>query len=438
MPQIVIHTHQDAGGSSLFVETKAFPLRDEAGRVVAAIELIHNVTDKKHLEDQLRHSQKMEAVGLLAGGISHDFNNILTAIIGYGNLLKMKIRADDPLHSYVEQILASSARAANLTQSLLAFSRKQVINPRSIDLNDSIRRFEKLLHRLIGEDVALQTDLAPAEMTVLADSSQVEQILMNLATNARDAMPHGGTLTLRTEIAVIDDAFLKTHGFGKPGNYIRVSVRDTGFGMDKKTLARIFEPFFTTKELGRGTGLGLAIVYGIMKQNNGYVIVESEPGEGACFFLYFPLIATTAKSAKTAEPARTDEGHETILVAEDDATIRQLTKTILGEFGYDVIEAVDGEDAVQKFRENKDGIKLVILDVVMPKKNGKEARDLIAALKPDVKVLYISGYNADVLLNKGIDDDTANFILKPVSPMDLLRSVRRIIDSDDSRKATSR
>ncbi|MBS1125133.1 MAG: domain S-box, partial [Nitrospirae bacterium] len=242
--QTVIHTHHGVGENILYVETKAFPLRDESGQVVAAIEIIHNVTDRKHLEDQLRHSQKMEAVGLLAGGISHDFNNILTAIIGYGNLLKMKIRAGDPLHSYVEQILASSARAANLTQSLLAFSRRQVINPRSIDLNDSIRRFERLLHRLIGEDVELQTDLAHAEMTVLADSSQVEQVLMNLATNARDAMPHGGTLTIRTEIAVIDDAFLKTHGFGKPGNYIRVSVRDTGFGMDKKTLARVFEPFF--------------------------------------------------------------------------------------------------------------------------------------------------------------------------------------------------
>ena len=437
--QTVIHTHHGVGENILYVETKAFPLRDESGQVVAAIEIIHNVTDRKHLEDQLRHSQKMEAVGLLAGGISHDFNNILTAIIGYGNLLKMKIRAGDPLHSYVEQILASSARAANLTQSLLAFSRRQVINPRSIDLNDSIRRFERLLHRLIGEDVELQTDLAHAEMTVLADSSQVEQVLMNLATNARDAMPHGGTLAIRTEIAVIDDAFLKTHGFGKPGNYIRVSVRDTGFGMDKKTLARVFEPFFTTKELGRGTGLGLAIVYGIMKQNNGYVIVESEPDAGTCFLLYFPLIATSAEAAKTADPALTDEGHETILVAEDDVTIRQLTKTILEEFGYDVIEAVDGEDAVLKFRENKEGIKLVILDVVMPKKNGKEARDLIAALKPDVKVLYISGYNADVLLSKGIDDDTANFILKPVSPMDLLRSVRRIIDSDDgSLRATSR
>jgi two-component system, cell cycle sensor histidine kinase and response regulator CckA len=430
-PHTVVHTHHDARGSSLFVETKAFPLRDEAGRVVATIEIIHNVTDRKRLEDQLRHSQKMEAVGLLAGGISHDFNNILTAIIGYGNLLKMKIRADDPLHSFVEQILTSSARAANLTKSLLAFSRKQVINPRLMDLNDSILRFEKLLRRIIGEDVELRIDLAPGAMNVLADSSQVEQVLMNLAMNARDAMPQGGTLTIRTEIAVIEDVFLKTHGFGKLGNYVRVSVQDTGSGMDKETLTRIFEPFFTTKEPGRGTGLGLAIVYGIIKQNNGYVIAESEPGRGACFVLYFPHIAATTEAAKTAGPARTDEGHETILVAEDDVTIRQLTKTILGEFGYRIIEAVDGEDAVQKFRENRDTIQLVILDVIMPKKNGKEASDLIAAIKPDVKILYISGYNADVLRTKGIDETTANFIMKPVSPMDLLRSVRRTLDSGD-------
>jgi two-component system, cell cycle sensor histidine kinase and response regulator CckA len=437
-PHTVVHTHHDAGGNSLVVETKAFPLRDESGQVTAAIEIINNITDRKRLEDQLRHSQKMEAVGLLAGGISHDFNNILTAIIGYGNLLKMKIRADDPLHPYVEQILTSSARAANLTQSLLAFSRKQVINPRPMDLNDAIRRFEKLLHRLIGEDIELRTNLAPGEMTILADSSQVEQVLMNLATNARDAMPQGGTLTITTEAAGVGEEFRKVHGFGAPGNYVRVSVQDTGSGMDTTTLARIFEPFFTTKELGRGTGLGLAIVYGIMKQNNGYVTVESEPGRGACFMLFFPLIATTAESAKTVQPASADEGHESVLVAEDDVTLRQLTRTILGEFGYRVIEAVDGEDAVKKFSENREEIQLAILDVVMPKKNGREVRDLISALKPGIKVLYISGYNADILREKGIGDDTENFILKPVSPMDLLRSVRKTLDSGGPLKGTSR
>jgi PAS domain S-box-containing protein len=430
-PHTVVHTHRTAQGNNLSVETKAFPLRDEAGRVVAAIEIVHNVTDKKRLEDQLRHSQKMEAVGLLAAGISHDFNNILTAIIGYGNLLKMKTPADDPQRPYIEQILASSARAANLTQGLLAFSRKQIINPRPLDINDATLRFKKLLHRFIGEDVELRTDLSPAEMTILADSSQLEQVLMNLATNARDAMPRGGTFTVRTGIVVIDEAFRKEHGFGDPGSYACISVCDTGEGMDRNTRDHIFEPFFTTKESGRGTGLGLAIVYGIMKQNNGYVLVESEPGQGSCFRLYFPIITAAAEKVRADEPLPPEEGRETILIAEDDVTIRQLTRTMLGEFGYTVIEASDGEEAVHKFREHRDAIKLIILDVVMPKMNGKEAHDEIIAIKPDVKTLYISGYSADVIQSKGITEESQNIILKPVSPMDLLRTVRRVLDSGD-------
>jgi two-component system cell cycle sensor histidine kinase/response regulator CckA len=430
-PQTVIHTHRDEQGNTLFVETKAFPLRDESGHVVAAIEIINNITDKKRLEDQLRHSQKMEAVGLLAGGVSHDFNNILTAIIGYGNLLKMKLPSDDPLHPYVEQILSSSSRAASLTQSLLAFSRKQVINPRPMDLNDAIRRFERLLDRLIGEDVGLRSDLAPGELTVLADSSQVEQVLMHLATNARDAMHEGGTLSVRTEVAALDEEFRRKYGFGVPGTYACISIRDTGIGMDERTRERLFEPFFTTKELGSGTGLGLSIVYGIMKQNKGYVVVESEPGKGSCFRLYFPLIAVTTGAARTVVPSVTEEGHETILLAEDDITIRDLMKAILQEFGYTVIEAIDGEDAVATFKEHRDDIQLAILDVIMPKKNGKDARDAIIALKPAVKTLFLSGYSADILRKQGIAGDGANFILKPISPMDLLTAVRRILDSSD-------
>ena len=430
-PHTVIHTHREGTGTILSVETKAFPLRDESGRVFAAIEIINNITDKKRLEDQLRHSQKMEAVGLLAGGISHDFNNILTAIIGYGNLLKMKTSSDDPLRNYIEQILASSARAANLTQGLLAFSRKQVINPRPMGINEATRRFEKLLIRLIGEDVELRTDLAPAEMTILADSSQMEQVLMNLATNARDAMPRGGTLTVRTEHIVIGDDFLKEHGFGDAGSYACISICDTGTGMDQKTREHIFDPFFTTKEPGRGTGLGLAIVYGIMKQNGGYVLVESEPGKGSCFRLYFPIVTAAVEYSRVSEPLPPEEGRETILIAEDDATIRQLTHTMLSEFGYTVIEAADGEDAVAKFKEHQDAVKLIILDVVMPKMNGKEARDRIVAIKPDVKTLYVTGYNADIIRAKGITEESQNIILKPVSPMDLLRSVRRILDNGD-------
>ncbi len=427
-PHTATHTHHDALGNNLFVETKAFPLRDDAGRVVAAIEIVNNITDKKRLEEQLRHSQKMEAVGLLAGGISHDFNNILTAIIGYGNLLKMKTPADDPLQQYIEQILASSARAANLTQGLLAFSRKQVINPRPLDVNDATRRFERLLQRLIGEDVELSTDLAPGEMTVLADPSQLELVLMNLATNARDAMPRGGTLTVRTEIAVIGEDFRKEHGFGDSGSYACISIRDTGNGMDRTTRDHIFEPFFTTKEPGRGTGLGLAIVYGIMKQSNGYVVVDSEPGAGSCFRLYFPIIAAAAETEKTIETLPPEEGRETILIAEDDDTIRQYTRTMLSEFGYTVIEAADGEDAVNKFRERQDAIKLIVLDVVMPKMNGKEVHDEIIAIRPDVKTLYVSGYSSDTIRAKGITEDSQNIIFKPISPMDLLRSVRQILD----------
>ncbi|MHB8844849.1 MAG: PAS domain S-box protein [Nitrospirota bacterium] len=430
-PQTVVHTHRDEQGNTLYVETKAFPLRDDSGRVTAAIEIINNITDKKRLEDQLRHSQKMEAVGLLAGGVSHDFNNILTAIIGYGNLLKMKLPSGDPLQPYVEQILNSSSRAASLTQSLLAFSRKQVINPRPMDLNDAIRRFEKLLDRLIGEDVELRTDLAPAELTVLADSSQIEQVLMNLATNARDAMSGGGTLSVRTALATIDDEFRRKHGFGVPGTFACISMRDTGVGMDERTRERLFEPFFTTKENGRGTGLGLSIVYGIMKQNRGYIVVESEPGKGSCFNLYFPLIATTACAARAAEPDTADKGQETILLAEDDATIRDLLKVILQGSGYTVLEAVDGEDAVATFRKHADEIQLVLLDVIMPKKSGADAKSAIVALKPAVKTLFLSGYSMEVLRAKGIAGNGDNFILKPVSPMDLLTAVRRVLDSSD-------
>jgi PAS domain S-box-containing protein len=436
-PHTVVQAHHDAHGNSLSIETKAFPLRDDAGRVVAAIEILNNITDKKRLEDQLRHSQKMEAVGLLAGGISHDFNNILTAIIGYGNLVKMKMPADDPLQPYIEQILSSSARAANLTQGLLAFSRKQLINPRPLEVNDAARRFERLLQRVIGEDVELRTDLAPGEMTILADPSQLEQVLMNLATNARDAMPRGGTLTVRTETAVIGEEFRKEHGFGDDGSYACISIRDSGEGMDSATRSHIFEPFFTTKEQGKGTGLGLAIVYGIMKQNNGYVLVDSAPGAGSCFRLYFPIIAAAALTIKPSEQLPPSEGHETILIAEDDVTIRLLTRTMLNEFGYTVIEAADGEEAVVRFREHRDAVKLVILDVVMPKKSGKEVHDEIVAIKPDVKTLYVSGYSADVIRTKGITGETQNIILKPVSPMDLLRSVRRILDSSEAARKTS-
>ncbi len=427
-PQSALHTHADPSGGPLYIETKAFPLRDASGEITAAIETITDVTEHRRLEEQLRHAQKMEAVGLLAGGVAHDFNNILTAIVGYGNLLRMKMPPEDSQSVFLEQILAAAARGANLTRSLLAFSRKQTIHPRPIDLNETIRRIEGLLHRVIGEDIDLRPELADGELTVLADSSQMEQVLMNLATNARDAMPAGGTITITTATALIDEAFRKEHGFGTVGRYACVSVEDTGAGMDKGTLEHIFEPFFTTKGQGRGTGLGLAIVYGIMKQNSGYVLAESEPGKGARFRLFFPLIAGSSEQVSVTEATAPAAGNETLLIAEDDATIRALLGTMLREFGYTVLEAGNGEEAVRLFSEHRDAVRLVILDVVMPKMTGKEAHDAIIALEPEVKTLYLSGYNSEIVRSKGVIDDTANFLLKPISPMDLLRTVRRILD----------
>ncbi len=427
-PHTALHTHHNEDKEPIYVETKAFPMRDAAGRVTAAIEIVNNITEQKKLEDQLRHAQKMEAVGLLAGGIAHDFNNILTAIIGYGNLLEMRYPEDDPHRQYVDQILAAAARAANLTQSLLAFSRKQVINPRPLDLNDSIVRIEKLLHRVIGEDVDLRTELQPGALMVMADSGQMEQVLMNLATNARDAMPEGGVLTIRTGTMTMDQEFRRDHGFGADGAYATVAVSDTGNGMDERTRARIFEPFFTTKELGRGTGLGLAIVYGAMKQNKGYVIATSEPGKGACFTLYFPRIETPAARELTQRTIGTEHrGTGVILLAEDDAALRKLLSMMLKEFGYTVIEAVDGEDAVGTFARHRGQVDLLVLDVIMPRKNGKEAYEAIKQIQPAIKTLFISGYNDDVVNRKVLVDDGCRYLAKPITPASLLDTVKELL-----------
>src|SRR5574341_1533635 len=425
-PHTVVHTHYDKKKDPIYVETKAFPMKDGLGRVTAAIEIVNDITEKKKLEDQLRHAQKMEAVGTLAGGVAHDFNNILTAIIGYGTLLRMKMDEDDPLRSNVDQILASTERAANLTQGLLAFSRKQAINPQPLELNTLVKRVDKLLTRLIGEDINVTMSLGETPMTIRADAGQVEQVLMNLATNARDAMPQGGILAIETGIMELDHEYVRVHGYGKVGRYALLSVTDTGVGMDKKTQHRIFEPFFTTKEVGKGTGLGLAIVYGIVKQHNGYINVYSEPGRGTTFKLYLPLIAAEVEAAGPVEDKMPEGGRATILVAEDDDSVRNLTRSVLEGFGYSVITAVDGDDALAKFSEHRDRIDLLLLDIIMPKKNGNKVYEEIRRLRPDIKALFTSGYTAEVIREKGIVDGPLNFISKPVSPRDLLRKVKEV------------
>ncbi len=419
-------------GSLLWVRNTPVPRYDRDGRLNAYDGLITDITQIKFLENQLRQAQKMEAVGQLAGGVAHDFNNILTAIIGYGNLLLMKMPPTDLSRTFVEQILSSAERAAHLTHSLLAFSRKQIIDLRPVNVNDIIRRVEKLLCRVIGEDIEFTTRLGSADMTVMADSVQIEQILMNLSTNARDAMPEGGSLVIDTGPVEIGEEFVRTHTYARPGPYVCICVTDTGIGMDETVRSRVFEPFFTTKEVGKGTGLGLAMVYGIVKQHNGYINVYSEPGQGTSFKIYLPLIAPASGRETGAAVDDMRHGTETVLLAEDDAAVRKLTGSVLLAFGYTVIEAVDGEDAVQKFNDHGDKIDLLILDIIMPKKNGKEAYQAIRKLKPGIKALFTSGYTADIVHKKGILETGLDFILKPSTPAAFLKKVREVLDKTNA------
>ncbi|MBN2466569.1 MAG: response regulator [Deltaproteobacteria bacterium] len=407
---------------------------DEIGKLASAFNVMmkslkKREEEKEQLAEQLRHAQKMEAVGTLAGGIAHDFNNILTAIIGFGSLIKMKIDKGNPLRIHVDQILASGERAAYLTQRLLAFSRKQIINPRPLDLNAGIRNLKNLLTRLIREDIELKLLLSNEDLIVKADSGQIDQVLMNLVTNARDAMPEGGTLTIATASVELTQNSLEPDGDGTPGRYAAFSVTDTGIGMDDKTRERIFDPFFTTKEIGHGTGLGLSMVYGIIKQHGGLIDVVSSPGKGATFKILLPLLDMQAEADPSKKQQRVTTGTETVLIAEDDESVRKLTKEILERAGYQVIEAADGNDALKRFGELHDKIHLLLLDVIMPQKNGKEVYEAIRRIRPDIKVLFISGYASDLILKKGIIEEGLQFISKPVTPEALLLEVRKVLDT---------
>ncbi len=390
--------------------------------------VIQDITERKHLESQLMHSQKMEAIGTLAGGVAHDFNNLLSAIMGYASLLQMKIDRDSPLHSYVSHILTSSEKAANLTHSLLAFSRKQVIDLKPFVVNDAVEKLHRLLLRLIPEDVEFRIDKAPERLIALGDSGQIDQVIMNLVTNARDAMPRGGKLIISVNYTMIDSGFITTHGFGRPGEYAVITVSDTGAGMDEKTMEKIFEPFFTTKEVGRGTGLGLAIVYGIIKQHNGYIEVDSRPGEGSTFSVYLPLVWLEPMDEAIDEEIV--GGSETILIAEDNNELRALSVNVLEDNGYKVFAVRDGAEAVEAFRQHQSDIALTILDVVMPKMNGREAFEAIKKLDPSVKVIFASGYTDDIIEEKGMANGKYDFLGKPMTPGTLLKKIREILDRE--------
>jgi signal transduction histidine kinase len=425
----------NALGKGSVVEKMPVETGDEIGELSEAFNAMSESLqvreeEKEHLEALLRQAQKMEAIGQLAGGVAHDFNNILCAIIGFGTLLEMGMKKDDPSRRHLEQILSAADRATSLTQGLLTFSRKQILNPHPANLNTIVHRIEKMLKRLISEDIELRLSLSDQESNVLVDTGQIDQVLLNLATNARDAMPNGGLLTIKTE-EEDPPADLLTETAALPTTrYALLTVSDTGSGMDKETREKIFEPFFTTKEVGKGTGLGLSMVYGIIKQHNGHILVSSEPGEGTTFKIYLPLTPKENLPPGHSDiPSQPVAGSETLLVAEDNPEVLNLNRTVLETFGYRIIEAVDGEDAVEQFTRHQQEIDLIVMDVVMPKMNGRQAYRKIAEIRPDAKILFMSGYTADIVQEKGISMEDFNFIHKPVTPMELLRRIRELLDA---------
>jgi PAS domain S-box-containing protein len=418
-------------GSVHWVSVNCRSVTDDRGSVLYYEGTIESITERKRLEVQLRNAQKMESIGTLAGGVAHDFNNILTTIMGYCSLVMMKAGKGDPLLGYIDQIMEAANRASTLTHSLLSFSRKQVAETKAIDVNETIRGVEKLLRRIIGEDIELRTILCPEKSVVIVGDGQIGQILMNIATNARDAMPDGGALTIKTEQVHLSGDLIETND-GAKGLFAAIEVSDTGSGMDEWTKDQAFDPFFTTKEVGKGTGLGLSIVYGIVKQNKGYVNVASEPGRGTSITVYFPLAEAAPGTDSLHEKAELQGGSETILVAEDNIQVREIVTTTLTDFGYHVVEAFDGADAVAKFGEYPGSIDLLLLDVIMPRKNGKEAYLEIKKLKPETKAIFMSGYTGDILSRKGISRVGIPMISKPIVIERLLKEIRDVLDKAPS------
>jgi len=415
-------------------EGKGFPAEVTLNRMKFGgrdyvLAVARDVSERRQLQEQLLQSQKMEAIGQLAGGVAHDFNNILMVIMGLADMLLADDRLSDPHKAKVAQIMSSSDKAAQLTSRLLSFSRKQVVNLRMTDVYGLILSMQKFLERVIGEDVRLQTSVPRDPLYVSIDAGQIEQVLLNLVANARDAMPKGGTVRIEAAAQDVEHGFMDVNGPTKPGRYVVISVSDNGNGMDDKTRQRIFEPFYTTKEPGKGTGLGLSIVYGIVKLHHGFINVYSEPGLGTTFRLYLPL-----KGDKPAHPEEEPVlpargGTETILVAEDEQSLRHLLEAILTGYGYRVLLAADGGEAIAKVRQDGARIDLVLMDVIMPGVNGKEAFEAIRGTCPQLPVLFMSGYTKDIIDSRGLVDAGADLLMKPLQPQELLRKVREILDA---------
>ncbi len=422
-------------GSLLLVRESARAVRDPEGKVLYYEGTAEDITERRSLEEQLLQAQKMEAVGRLAGGVAHDFNNLLTAIMGYSELALDALPEGHPERNHIEEIRNAGERAAALTRQLLAFSRKQIFEPEVLCLNEVVSGMTKMLKRMIPEDVELVAVLDPGLERVKLDPTQMEQVLLNLAVNARDAMPKGGKLTLETANAELDEAYSRTHPEVQPGHYVMLAVSDTGCGMDEATQARIFEPFFTTKEKDKGTGLGLSTVYGIVKQSGGSIFVYSEPGKGTAFKIYLPRVEEVPDergpvAEKRPVPAL-PQGAETVLVAEDDETLRRLIYEILQSSGYAVLEAGRGEEALRLAGEHAGPIHLLITDMVMPGMGGREVAGRLAALRPGTRVLFVSGYTDDAIVRHGVLEHGLAFLQKPFVPEALLRKVRETLDAPE-------
>jgi two-component system, cell cycle sensor histidine kinase and response regulator CckA len=416
---------KDGSRITVRISGRAVSSADEPADVLEAI--AEDVTDRRALEDQFRQAQKMEAVGRLAGGVAHDFNNLLMVIAGYAEVILSQLPSDHPLYEKGKAIQQAADRATTLTRQLLAFSRKQLLELKVVDVNAIVEDMERLLSPLIGENVKLSTLLAPQAALTRADAGQLEQVLMNLVVNGKDAMPGGGTLTIQTQTAVVDGSHRRAQQFIRPGNYVVLSVSDTGMGMDKETQSRIFEPFFTTKEKGKGTGLGLSTVYGIVKQSGGYVMVQSEKGQGSTFQIYLPQVDGTAEYNSSPAPDATLGGSETVLLVEDEDSVRQLVRDTLEAKGYSVLEAKSGEEGLETVARHQGAIQLVITDVVMPGMSGRELVKKLAQTNPTTKVLYLSGYTEDTIVSDGSIESGTAFLQKPFSLQNLSRKVREVL-----------
>ena len=422
------HRWQCASGGFVWCESTARAVHDGNGRVAEIVAVIRSIEERRKLEAKVQNSCKMEAVGRLAGGVAHDFNNLLTVINGYSEMILRSLSNPDPgrIRPQIEEIRKAGERASALTRQLLAFGRQQVQTRTRVNLNDVIEETRKLLRRVLGEHIEIAIDLLPDLKMVHADVGQLEQVLMNLALNARDAMPDGGTLTLRTANVHFEAS---PDGDAQPGDYVMLEVCDTGVGMDEETRARAFEPFFTTKELGKGSGLGLATVYGIVKQSCGHIEIESEVGEGTTFRVYLPRCDSIRDSANRLARPSLALGRETVLLVEDDDAVRGVTASMLRALGYRVVEAEGGIQAIRQCREFRGTIHLLLTDVVMPLMNGREVADRIQSLLPGIRTLYMSGYTDDSILRHGVLDDGVAFLSKPISHETLGRKVREVLGS---------